>query len=125
MQDAILMALGDRITEVSRRDWEGGLAAVPGQAVERLSFMTPGHHRVRNFAVRELPRVGSPLTPEFIARSLEMTVAEVNAILEDLERHMTFLFRNEKGDVAWAYPVTVDTTPHRVSFDTGERLYAA
>ena len=27
--------------------------------------------------------------------------------------------------VAWAYPVTVDTTPHHVSFDTGEQLYAA
>jgi hypothetical protein len=25
----------------------------------------------------------------------------------------------------WAYPVTVDKTPHRITFNTGEKLYAA
>jgi hypothetical protein len=25
----------------------------------------------------------------------------------------------------WAYPVTVDPTPHHMSFSSGERLYAA
>jgi hypothetical protein len=125
MQDVILMALGEKITGISRQDWEQGLAAIPGHVAASLSFMTPGHHRVRNFAVRELPHAGSPLAPDFIAGSLNMTVAEVNATLEELERHMTFLFRNEAGAVSWAYPVTVDATPHRVSFDTGERLFAA
>jgi hypothetical protein len=38
---------------------------------------------------------------------------------------MTFLFRNEQGAVAWAYPVTVDRTPHYVTFSTGEQVYAA
>ncbi len=42
-----------------------------------------------------------------------------------LEKHMTFVFRNEQGAVTWAYPVTVDRTPHRVAFSTGERVYAA
>lgn len=125
MKDAILLAQGDRFSEISRQAWEGGLADAAGHVAASISFMTPGHHRVRNFTVRELPRAGSPLAPEFIARSLEMTVVEVNTILEELERHMTFLFRNENGAVTWAYPVTVDPTPHRVSFDTGERLFAA
>jgi hypothetical protein len=49
----------------------------------------------------------------------------VNAILDDLEKHMTFLFRNQAGEVVWAYPVTVEKTPHRVTFDTGETIYAA
>jgi hypothetical protein len=49
----------------------------------------------------------------------------VNAILDELEKHMTFLFRDEQGAVAWAYPVTVDRTPHHVTFDTGEQVYAA
>ena len=38
---------------------------------------------------------------------------------------MTFLFRNPAGDVTWAYPVTVDQTPHQVTFSSGEKLYAA
>jgi len=49
----------------------------------------------------------------------------VNTILEDLERHMTFLFRNDDGAVIWAYPVTVDRTPHHVKLSTGEQVYAA
>jgi hypothetical protein len=38
---------------------------------------------------------------------------------------LTFLFRNEQGAVAWAYPVTTDTTQHDVTFSTGEQLHAA
>ena len=125
MNETILMAHGDRITEISRKDWEEGLAAVPGHVAAGLVFMTDEHHRIRNFVVRELPRVGSPLAPEFIAESLNLTVAQVNVILDELEKHMTFLFRNEQGAVAWAYPVTVDPTPHRISFGAGESLYAA
>jgi hypothetical protein len=49
----------------------------------------------------------------------------VNTILDDLEKKLTFLFRNEEGAVAWAYPVTVDKTPHHLTFSTGEQLYAA
>ena len=47
------------------------------------------------------------------------------AILDDLEKRMTFLYRNPQGCVTWAYPVTVDRTPHRVEFSSGEKLYAA
>lgn len=125
MNETILMAHGDRITKISRKDWEEGLAAVPGHVAAGLAFMTDEHHRVRNFVVRELPRVGSPLAPEFIAGSLNLTVVRAKVILDELEKHMTFLFRNEQGAVAWAYPVTVDPTPHRIRFGAGESLYAA
>jgi hypothetical protein len=125
MKETILTAQGDRINEISRKDWEAGLAAVPDHVAARLAFMTEEHHRVRNFVVRELPRVASPLTPEFITASLNLSAGRVKAILDDLEKHMTFLFRNEQGAVVWAYPVTVEPTPHRVGFSTGERLYAA
>jgi hypothetical protein len=46
-------------------------------------------------------------------------------MLQDLERRLTFLWRNSDGQVIWAYPVTVETTPHAVTFHTGEQLYAA
>ena len=38
---------------------------------------------------------------------------------------MTFLYRNERGEVTWAYPVTVAQTPHRLTFGSGEQVNAA
>ena len=90
-----------------------------------LGFMTEAHHRIRDFAVTELTRSGKPLTPECIAQELQLTQTRVVDILDELERHKTFLFRNAQGAVTWAYPVTVAPTPHRVRFSTGEQVYAA
>ena len=125
MSETILMGQGDQIIEIPLTNWEQGVSAYAQQIPARLSFMSAEHHRVRNFAVRELPKVRKPLTPEFIADKLNLPVDCVNIILEDLEKHLTFLFRNEQGAVAWAYPVTTDTTPHHVTFSTGEQLHAA
>jgi hypothetical protein len=90
-----------------------------------LAFMTADHHRVRNFVVSELPRAAAPLSPELIAGQLELPVERVVGLLDDLEKHLTFLFRNAQGAVEWAYPVTVARTPHKVTFSSGEKLYAA
>jgi hypothetical protein len=38
---------------------------------------------------------------------------------------MTFVFRNGQGAVVWAYPVTVERTPHHLVFGSGEQVYAA
>jgi hypothetical protein len=38
---------------------------------------------------------------------------------------MTFICRNDEGMAVWAYPVTVEKTPHRLTFSTGEQIYAA
>ncbi len=91
----------------------------------RLDFMSEDHHRVRYFVVDELPRVGKPLSSEYIAGELNLSLAHVIGILDDLEQHMIFLFRNEGGEVTWAYPVTVDHTPHHMTFSTGESVNAA
>ena len=90
-----------------------------------LAFMTADHHRVRDFVVLELPRSGRPLSPKMIANRLELPIERVQTILDELERHKTFLFRNPQGEVAWAYPVTVDVTPHHITFSSGEQVYAA
>lgn len=90
-----------------------------------MAFMTSEHRRVHHYAVRELPFTGRPLGPDAIVGALEMKRSRVEEILTDLEEHMTFLFRNAAGEVVWAYPVTVEKTPHRVSFNTGESIYAA
>jgi hypothetical protein len=91
----------------------------------KLDFMSEEHHRVRNFVVRELPRLAKPLTPAFIARNLNLPQPQVVQLLDELEKNMTFLFRDAEGAVTWAYPVTVDPTPHRVTFSSGEQVYAA
>ncbi len=124
-QDTILIGRGREITTVSRTEWEQGLAAVPQHMKTKLSFMSAEHHRVRYFVVRELPWVSKPLSIEFIAAQVHLPASRVNIILDELEQHLTFLYRNPQGMVAWAYPVTVDQTPHKLVFSTGERLYAA
>ncbi len=58
-------------------------------------------------------------------RTIGWALAQVITILDDLEQHLTFLVRNEAGDVAWAYPLTVEATPHAITFNSGQRLYAA
>jgi hypothetical protein len=125
MRETILMGQGDQIIDIPRKDWEQGVSAVSKQIQAGLSFMSAEHHRIRNFAVRELPNIGKPISSEFIADKLNLPIDRVNIILEDLEKHLTFLFLNEEGAVAWAYPVTTDTTPHHVTFSTGEQLHAA
>jgi hypothetical protein len=95
------------------------------KAEERLGFLTPEHRTVHHFVVRELPRVGEPLSPAFVARGVGLPVDRVSSILDELEKHKTFLFRNEQSAVVWAYPVTVDVTPHRVTFGTWEQIHAA
>ncbi len=105
--------------------WKRAIRAAARKTAASLNFMTDRHHVVRNYVVSELPRAGAPLAPEAIAKNLDIPVAEVVGILEELERRMTFLVRNEQGAVVWAYPVTVDETPHEVRFDSGERLFSA
>ncbi len=125
MGESVLIGRGRQIIEIPREHWEKGIMQRSELVKARLGFMSEEHHLIRNFAVRELPRLGAPLPPEFIGQELNLPVARVNSILDDLEKRLTFLFRNPKGAVAWAYPVTADKTPHRITFGTGEQLYAA
>lgn len=92
---------------------------------EELSFLTEDHRKVHHFIVREMPSYGKPMDPGLIAGEVDLTVDRVTAILQELEEHMTFLFRNQEGAVVWCYPVTAEETPHQVTFNTGEKIYAA
>ncbi len=113
------------MVHLPRKEWETNLSQVPERNKMRLRFMSRAHHLVRNFVVRELPSVGAPIEEAIIARELGLPVSQVKDILEDLERNLFFLVRNELGAVSWAYPVTVEQTPHHMTFSTGERLYGA
>ncbi len=123
--DFVLIGKGRRLISIPRSQWELELSKVPAHFEKKLGFMTSEHHEVRNFVVRTLPTVGAPLGLDYIADKVHLSVDRVESILNDLERNLTFLYRDPQGNVAWAYPVTVDPTPHAVSFSSGERLYAA
>src|SRR5947209_3107600 len=126
MKNIILVGRRDKILEVPADDWRQHLAHARTHSGTRLSFMTGDHHLVRNFVVRELPRnAGNPLSPEDIAQRLSLPLAIVITILEDLEKHLFFLVRNDAGEVSWAFPVTSDRTPHRLNFSSGEHIFAA
>ncbi len=125
MSGRLLIGLGRHMIPVPRMLWQWQVDKGAQRTKAHLGFMSEEHHLVREFAVRELPRVGEPLSPEFIAEELNLPVARVKSILDELDKHMTFVCRNTQGAVVWAYPVTAERTPHHVTFSTGEQLYAA
>ncbi len=125
MSETILIGRGRQLTSIPRSQWEEQLSRVPAAIKARLNFMTRQHHLVRYFVVRTLPRMGRPIPPDLIAEKLMLRLPRVNAILRELEEKLFFLVRDEHGHVSWAYPVTADKTPHHLSIDTGERIYAA
>ena len=125
MEAKVLMGRDQTILEVPQATWQQNLAQVPEHSQARLSFMTEAHHQIRYFVVREMVNTQKPVEPEYVAEKLSMPLESVNRILEELERNRFFLVRNAQGAVAWAYPVTVEPTPHRLNFSSGEHLYGA
>ncbi len=125
MAAKVLLGRGHTIMEIPQARWKQHLAQVPQHSQARLSFMTEQHHQVRYFVVRELAHQGKSIRPEIISERLKIPLEQVLVLLEELERKLFFLVRDEHGAVIWAYPVTVELTPHRLNFSTGERLYGA
>ncbi len=124
MRDSIFLGVGRWMLPVPAMVWRRIVRAQASKIPGTLRFMTPDHHRVRDFAVEQLLRTGTPLPPDEIARSLGMSPSRVGEMLDDLERHLTFLFRRPGPNVTWAYPVTVEQTPHRAIASTGEEAYS-
>jgi hypothetical protein len=125
MNGRLLLGLWRIMVPVPGKIWHGEVSKNAQDAITRLAFMSEEHHLVRDFAVRELPRVGEPLSLARIAQGTGLPLDRVGPILDELEREMTFLYRGDGEAVTWAYPVTVDRTPHHVTFSTGEQVYAA
>ncbi len=125
MEEKILLGRDQDILGVPQDIWKQHLPQIPQQGQSRLRFMTAIHHQIRYFVVKELAHRQEPLEPGLISTELKLPLELVNSTLEELESKLFFLVRNERGAVAWAYPVTVEITPHRMNFSGGERLYAA
>ena len=124
MSDRILLGLGRHLIPIPRIVWQPLVRASARRTRASLSFFSPDHHRVRDYVVRELPRIGAPLRPGAIAEGLALGLPRVREILDELEAGRTFLFRGDGETVSWAYPVTLDETPHVARFGTGEEAYS-
>ena len=125
MSNSILLGLRRFMLRIPGPIWQREIARSEHATKASLEFMTDDHHRVRDFVVRELPRIAEPISPQIIGENLELELDTLIPILDELEEKLTFLFRNEYGSVTWAYPVTVKKTPHRIVFSSGETIYAA
>lgn len=125
MNKSILLGLWRNLLRIPGLIWQAEVTHHAEKGDSRIDFMSADHHAVRDFVVLEIPQRGSPIAAEVIASGANLSLQRTREILDELERGMTFLFRNEKGEVVWAYPVTAEPTPHRIHFSTGEQIYAA
>jgi len=121
----VLIAHGREIETKSLGDWQDAVRRSAGQMPQRLAFMTPEHHAIRNSVVTGVARFGRPLSISEIARGVRLAESRTRIIVEELERRLFFLVRNADGDVAWAFPVTAERTPHALECSTGERIFGA
>ena len=125
MEKSLLIGINRFLLRIPSPIWQREVNRSTRGSQQALAFMSADHHKVRDFVVLELPRIAKPISPGTIAQSLNMPAEQVESILEELEKNLSFLYRNASGAVTWAYPVTVEQTPHRITFSSGEQIYAA
>jgi len=125
VSDSLLIRRKRRMSRIPPAIWKHNVRSEAKRAGARLEFMGSAHHRVRTFVVTELPRAQQSLSPETIAAGVGLKTRRVRGILDELETQLTFLYRRDGRNVDWAYPVTLEETPHRVTLDSGERFFGA
>lgn len=125
MKNKLMLGLWRHIIKVPPFLWQKQIDKGKRKFEKEYGSLSEEKRLIHHFVVKELPYYGKPLSAELISDRLGFPVDHVINALDYLEKRMTFLYRNRDGEVVWAYPVTVDKTPHRITFDTGEKLYAA
>ena len=124
MFEKVLLGVGRRMIPVP--EWLfRPIVQREAKKLAKRPALEPDQRRVQHFAVREIPRRREAIAPEVFAAELAFTLEEVDQILDELERRMTFLCRRGGEDVIWAYPVTAAETPHQVRIDGGAAFSAA
>ncbi len=105
--------------------WRRVVAAESKRSQGRLDWFTPDHHRVRDLAVTGIAAGGAALSPQELGSAAGLEQDQLRSVLNELERGKTFLYRTNRVDIDWAYPVTAEDTGHRIRLDSGERFFAA
>ena len=126
MKDKLFLGIGKHMIAIPRLLIP--ILSLIGKKIAKMmekslhNAMSKEHHAVHDFVVKELPLIGAPISSEFIAERLYLSVDRVKKILNKLER-MILLDMNERRAVIWAYPVTVVKTPHHAILSTGGQTY--
>ena len=87
--------------------------------------LTPLQRKLHSIIVHDLPGSAEPLAAAAIAERAQEPLGDVTQALANLHTWLGFIALNAAGAVEWAYPVTVANTPHRLAFESGERMTAA
>ena len=124
MFERVLLGVGRRMVPVPEFIFRP-MVQRDANKLARRPALEPDQRRVQHFAVREIPRRREAIAPEDFAKELDLSIDEVNQILDELELRMTFLCRRGGEKVNWAYPVTADETPHQLRIDGGAAFSAA
>ena len=103
MNKNLIFGFWKHLIPVPHRVWQSVVARGAKQSRATLAFMTPDHHKVRDFVVLELPKTGAPLSAETIASRVALPLLHTQQIIAELEKHMTFLFTNS-GE-RWPGPI--------------------
>lgn len=125
MNKRIWIGLGRFFLPIPRTLWFPILTRMAKRTFSHGAELSSNQRRVRNFAVTEIAKTGRPIEPIRFAEELDLSLAEVSQILDELESGKTFVYRDSSGAVEWAYPVTAAKTPHQLKLDTGESISAA
>ena len=73
MRKHVLLGLGRYAIPLPSVVWKRGISKSAQKAI-RVASMSEEYHLVRDFVVRAIPRVGEPLSPEFIGQELDFKV---------------------------------------------------
>jgi hypothetical protein len=125
MEESVLTAHGREFDRRPVAEWRAAVRQSTRKIRDRLAFMTGEHHAVRNFVVAGLTLFQRALSLAQVAEHVNLPAPRVQTIIEELERNLFYLVRNAAGEVAWAFPVTADRTPHELQLSTGERTFGA
>jgi hypothetical protein len=125
MKNKLMLGLWRHIINVPPFLWKKQIARTKNNFEKENGTLSGEERLIHHFVVRELPGNGKPVSPELISDKLGIPADLVNNALDHLEKRLTFLYRDEDGEVVWAYPVTAAKTPHKITFDTGEKIYGA
>jgi hypothetical protein len=125
MKNELRFKLGSHFLPIPQAIWHrevGKEARGCGQAYGALSSE---QQRVRAHIVAALPRHPEGLSATTLSEQLDLPVDRLRGILNELNRGKFFVALDDTNTVTWAYPVTIDATPHQLTFKTGERMTAA
>jgi hypothetical protein len=68
MNKSLLMGQGRFFLRIPWPLWQQEVARGVRAGEKSLAFMTVDHHKVRDFVVRDMPRIAKPIPPETIAQ---------------------------------------------------------